>query len=115
MGSGVIPFPPDPIYTATKHAVVGFIRSLAPLLEPQGIGCHAILPGIVDTGLLGEGTADKARALGVPVIDPEEIADAVLGAVQSPKTGGLWLCLAGRPPVRYAFNPVDVLGTSKNE
>jgi len=113
--AGVIPFPPDPIYTATKHAVVGFVRSLAPLLEPQGIGCHAILPGVVDTGLLGEGTADKARSLGVPVIAPEEIADAVLGAAQSPKTGGLWLCLAGRPPSRYAFNPVDVLGTPKPE
>ena len=113
--AGVIAFPPDPIYTATKHAVVGFIRSLAPWLEPQGIGCHAILPGIVDTSLLGEGMADKARTLGVPVIAPEEIADAVLGAARSPETGGLWLCLAGRPPLRYAFNPVDGLGIPETE
>ena len=43
--AGVIAFPPDPIYTATKHAVVGFVRSQAPLLEPTGIKFHAVLPG----------------------------------------------------------------------
>jgi len=108
--AGVIAFPPDPVYTATKHAVVGFIRSLAPWLEAQGIGCHAVLPGVVDTGLLAEGMADQARSLGIPVIDPDEIADAVLGAARSAETGGLWLCLAERPAFRYAFNPIEGLG-----
>ena len=28
--AGLIPFPPDPVYDATKHAVVGLIRSAAP-------------------------------------------------------------------------------------
>src|SRR5436853_6559020 len=31
--AGVIGFAPDPIYTLTKHAVVGLVRSLAPQLE----------------------------------------------------------------------------------
>lgn len=108
--AGVIPFPPDPVYTATKHAVVGFVRSMAPLLSAQGIGCHAILPGVVDTGLLAAGMADQARSLGIPVIPPEEIADAVLTAAGSAESGGLWVCLANRPPSRYDFNPIDGLG-----
>ena len=34
--AGIIPFPPDPVYDLTKHAVVGFIRSVAPTLAGQG-------------------------------------------------------------------------------
>ena len=113
--AGAIAFPPDPIYTATKHAVVGFIRSMAPWLEAQGIGCHAIMPAVVDTGLLAEGMADQARALGIPVIAPEDIAEAVVGAVQSPESGGLWVCLASRPAFRYAFNPIEGLGLPETD
>jgi len=113
--AGVIAFSPDPIYTATKHAVVGFIRSLAPVVEAQGVGCHAIMPGVVDTGLLAPGMADQARTLGIPVIPPEEIAEAVVGAARSPETGGLWLCLANRPAYRYAFNPVEGLGVPNED
>jgi NAD(P)-dependent dehydrogenase (short-subunit alcohol dehydrogenase family) len=113
--AGAIAFPPDPIYTATKHAVVGFVRSMAPWLQAQGIGCHAIMPGVVDTGLLAEGMADQARTLGIPVIAPEEIAEAVVGAVRSPESGGLWVCLANRPAFRYAFNPIDGLGVPETD
>jgi len=108
--AGILPFPPDPVYTATKHAVVGFVRSMAPLLSAQGIGCHAVLPGVVDTGLLGEGMADQARSMGIPIIAPEDIADAVLVAARSSEPGGLFVCLAGRPPARYQFNPIEGLG-----
>ncbi len=113
--AGAIAFPPDPIYTATKHAVVGFVRSMAPWLLAQGIGCHAIMPGVVDTGLLAEGMADQARTLGIPVIAPEDIAEAVVGAAQSPETGGLWVCLANRPAFRYVFNPIEGLGLPETD
>ncbi|MCH2187477.1 SDR family oxidoreductase, partial [Myxococcota bacterium] len=78
--AGVIAFPPDPIYTATKHAVVGFIRSIAPQLLAQNMGCHAILPGAVDTNILQRNVAEEARAHGVQLMAPEIIADAVLKA-----------------------------------
>ncbi|MDG2049215.1 MAG: SDR family NAD(P)-dependent oxidoreductase [Myxococcota bacterium] len=108
--AGVIAFPPDPIYTATKHAVVGFIRSMAPWLSAQGIGCHAILPGAVDTHILQRNVAEEARAHGVELMAPERIADAVLKAAQDPETGGLWLCLPGQAPFRYTFSPIHGLG-----
>ena len=108
--AGVLAFPPDPIYTATQHAVVGFVRSMAPLLEAQGIGCHAIMPGVVNTGLLPDGMVELARAQGIPIIAPEEIAEAVVGAARAEESGGLWICLAGRPAYRYAFTPVDGVG-----
>ena len=62
--AGLIGFPPDPIYTATKHAVVGLVRSLAPPLAARRIDIHAICPGIVDTNILGPGVAARARERG---------------------------------------------------
>ena len=108
--AGVIAFPPDPIYTMTKHAVVGFVRSLAPTLVEKGITCNAILPGVVATSLLSDDFADQARALGIAVIPPEHIAAGVVKAVTDGTTGQLWLCLADREPEAYRFNPVDGLG-----
>ena len=108
--AGVIPFAADPIYTATKHAVVGLVRSMAPVLRDKAITCNAVLPGAVDTNILAEGFAQKARALGVPVCEPEEIAEGVLGAIEGGGSGQLWLCLAGKAPFLYAFTPVPGLG-----
>jgi NAD(P)-dependent dehydrogenase (short-subunit alcohol dehydrogenase family) len=112
--AGVVPFAMDPLYTASKHAVVGFVRSIAPWLEARGIACHAVLPGVVDTNILADGFADKARELGIPVIAPEQIADAVVHAATRETTGGLWVCVAGKPPYAYEFEPVHGLGVPES-
>ncbi|HEY8626846.1 MAG TPA: SDR family NAD(P)-dependent oxidoreductase, partial [Gaiellaceae bacterium] len=47
--AGLVPSPEDPIYTLTKHAVIGFVRSVAPQLEQRGIRINAVAPGFVET------------------------------------------------------------------
>lgn len=108
--AGVIAFPPDPIYTMTKHAVVGFVRSLAPGLIKKQITLNAVLPGAVDTNILGAGFAEKAREMGISMIDPAQIAEGVVHAINEGSTGKLWLCLAGKGPFAYEFAPVPGLG-----
>jgi NAD(P)-dependent dehydrogenase (short-subunit alcohol dehydrogenase family) len=50
---GLYPSYYSPIYTATKHAVVGFVRSVAPwYYHKAGIRVNAICPGVVKTNLL---------------------------------------------------------------
>ena len=49
--AGLTAVPEDPIYAATKHAVVGFVRSVAPVLETRGISINAVCPGFVDTAM----------------------------------------------------------------
>ncbi|KAF2650746.1 NAD(P)-binding protein [Lophiostoma macrostomum CBS 122681] len=50
---GLYPAYASPIYTATKHAVVGFMRSIAPsYYAHDGIRVNAICPGTVKTNLL---------------------------------------------------------------
>lgn len=45
----------SPIYTATKHAVLGFMRAIAPwYFHKKGIRVNAICPGTVKTGLLSQ-------------------------------------------------------------
>ena len=103
--AGLIAFPPDPIYTLTKHAVVGLVRSLAGQLEPKGITINAVCPGIVDTPLIGDGGA-RLKEAGFPVIDPADIAAAVLGCVTGTATGQCVVCQAGAEPVPYQFRDV---------
>ncbi|MCJ1392564.1 hypothetical protein MMC18_005434 [Xylographa bjoerkii] len=43
-----------PIYNATKHAINGFVRSLAPLDKELGIRVTAVAPGVIKTPLWTE-------------------------------------------------------------
>jgi NAD(P)-dependent dehydrogenase (short-subunit alcohol dehydrogenase family) len=43
--AGLTPLPSDPAYTATRHAVVGWVRSAAPALAARGIRLNAVCSG----------------------------------------------------------------------
>jgi NAD(P)-dependent dehydrogenase (short-subunit alcohol dehydrogenase family) len=105
----------DPIYAATKHAVVGFVRSVAPQLAERGIRINAVAPGIVDTPLLGSG-ADELKRAGFPLLRPQEVAHAALLAARSDETGRVWAVQPGREPVQFRFpnvpGPRDEQGAS---
>jgi NAD(P)-dependent dehydrogenase (short-subunit alcohol dehydrogenase family) len=77
-------------YTASKHAVLGLMRSVAAELAGTGVTCNAVCPAYVRsdmtdqtvaniearTGQNGEATLAKMAALG-RLIEPEEVAFAV--------------------------------------
>ncbi len=100
--AGLIPMPSDPLYVLTKHAVVGYARSMAPVLAPRGIRINLICPGIVRTPMT-ESAQLELDAAGFPLMRPEQIADAVLMAARSPETGQAWVCQPGRDPLPFRF------------
>jgi len=104
--AGLIAYSPDPVYAATKHAVVGLVRALAPQLEAKGITINAICPGLVDTPLIGEEGHALAAAANFPLITPEAIAEAVYGRVVGSETGQAFVCQAGREALSYRFGNV---------
>jgi NAD(P)-dependent dehydrogenase (short-subunit alcohol dehydrogenase family) len=104
--AGLIAFAPDPLYTLTKHAVVGLVRALAEPLRGDGITINAVCPGIVDTPILSAEARDAILAAGFPLIEPADIAAAVLGRFAGPQTGEAWVCQHGREPVAYEFRGV---------
>ena len=108
--AGLFGFAADPIYTLTKHAVIGLVRGLAPSLEPRGITINAICPGGVATNIMGPGMAEAARESGVPIMQPAQIADAVVHAITSGKTGRAYVCLLDRDHEEYVFTPITGMG-----
>jgi NAD(P)-dependent dehydrogenase (short-subunit alcohol dehydrogenase family) len=114
--AGVVAAAQDPLYTLTKHAVVGFVRSVAPQLGERGIRIKAIAPGFVDTPLLGEEARARFIAAGFPLLRPEEVAEAVLAAARDERTGEVWVVQPGREPLPFGFpnvpGPRDASGAA---
>lgn len=63
--AGKFGFPLRSPYSAAKWGVVGFTRTLAMELGPDGIRVNAILPGLVDGPRIRSVIRNKAAALGV--------------------------------------------------
>ena len=83
--AGHLGFPGRSAYAASKWAVVGFTKSLALELGPEGIRVNAILPGAVDGPRIRAVIAAKAASLGKPVEDIARIyeSQAAMGSMVS--------------------------------
>jgi NAD(P)-dependent dehydrogenase (short-subunit alcohol dehydrogenase family) len=93
----------DPIYAGTKHFVVGFVRSVAPQLAERGLTINAVCPAVVDTPML-DPIRDRFADSQIVMLQPEQIAEAVLMAARHGSTGQAWTCLPGSPPERFEFH-----------
>jgi NAD(P)-dependent dehydrogenase (short-subunit alcohol dehydrogenase family) len=100
--AGLTTLPSDPVYTLTKHAVVGFVRSVAEQLEPRGIRVNAVAPGIADTPMIA-GIRPLFEQSGFPLLAAEDVARAVLMAARTDATGQVWAVQPGRAPMRFRF------------
>jgi NAD(P)-dependent dehydrogenase (short-subunit alcohol dehydrogenase family) len=100
---GLTPIASDPVYSLTKHAVVGFVRSVAPQLEERGIRINAVCPAWADTALLPPEQKDLFAEADYPLLPPEQIAEAVLLAAGSEETGQAWVVQTGREPLQFRF------------
>jgi len=92
--AGRLGFPLRTPYSASKWAVVGFTKSLAAELGPEGIRVNAIQPGIVAGARIDRVMENKAKARGVTpetmlkealsvvsmrtTVTPQQIADAIV-------------------------------------
>ena len=101
--AGLVGSPLDPVYALTKHAVVGFVRSVAPQLAARGIRINALCPAFTDTPLVAE---ELRGALPAKLIDPSFVAGAALRALHDEQTGRAWIVQLNRiEPFRYPGVP----------
>jgi NAD(P)-dependent dehydrogenase (short-subunit alcohol dehydrogenase family) len=104
--AGLTAIPDDPIYGLTKHAVVGFVRSVAPPLLERGIRAQAVCPGWADTALMDDAFKGDLVERGYRLLQPEGVAEGVWAAYRSEGTGEAWVVQPGREPLVYGFRGV---------
>lgn len=104
--AGLVGIPDDPVYGLTKHAVVGFVRSVAPQLEKRGIRIQAVCPGWADTALTPPAFREELVSRGFRLLQPSDVADGVWAAFKSEGTGEAWIVQPGREPLLYEFKGV---------
>ena len=101
--AGLTGMPGDPAYTATKHAVVGWVRAAAPALAARNIRLNALCPGFTDTVLVD---AELRTALVVPLMEPSFVAEAALRVLEDAETGRAWVVQPNRiEPFRFPGVP----------
>ncbi len=104
--AGLMAMSLDPIYSLTKHAVVGFVRSAAPQLAERGIRINALCPGFADTPIVDRELREWVAEQGIGLISAERVAEAALTAARSEETGQAWVVQPGREPLVYEFRGV---------
>jgi short-subunit dehydrogenase len=83
--AGTTAFAPAGAYAASKHAQLAFSRSLSSALRGSGVAVHSVLPGFVETEGFPQKNVLKSRLMGRFVIQPPQVAEAVLRAVEKGK------------------------------
>jgi NAD(P)-dependent dehydrogenase (short-subunit alcohol dehydrogenase family) len=104
--AGLTGMPGDPIYTGTKHFVVGLVRSVAPELAEDGVRINALCPGFTDTPIVSQALRDYLAENDIPLMTVEDVADGFFAALESGETGQAWVCQPGRAPEEYRFQGV---------
>ncbi len=108
--AGIIGFATDPVYAATKAGVVMFTASLAPLNDELNIRVNCVCPGIVDTPMLErarEAPPEQEEQLAalmrdLPLIQPEEVADAVVEFIHDDSLAGRAMLIRNGMPRELA-------------
>jgi NAD(P)-dependent dehydrogenase (short-subunit alcohol dehydrogenase family) len=77
--AGCMPAPYAAVYSATKYAVIGATESIRFEYAGSGLDFSYILPALVDTELI----SGTGRPRYPPPVQPRDVADAVLRALQT--------------------------------
>jgi len=111
--AGIAATPFDPVYAATKHAVIGLVRSVAGAWAAAGskVTLNALCPGFVRTSIMPDEAWQQVAAMGYAIADATEIAATVEFIARDGRTGMAWIAQAGRKPQLVEFPQVDVVRT----
>ena len=103
--AGLTPVPMDPVYAANKHAVVGLVRSLGPVLEGDGIRINAVCPGFADTAIIAP-IREFLESDGPPIIPVPDVIETALGLFDGEMNGECWFVQAGRESQAFGFRGI---------
>ena len=82
--SGRTAYVGEPVYIATKWALVGLSKALRKEARPAGVRVSVIEPGIVDTPLVRQTPEGAAELAAVRALDPQDVARMVTFVLEQP-------------------------------
>ena len=101
--SGLVPFSRDPVYALTKHAVIGFVRSMAGALEGRGVAISAICPSLTATNLVPPEARPRIIGLGLEILSVDDVAAVVVRSLDERVNGAQWVVWPGQEPHPYEW------------
>ncbi|MFT4799524.1 MAG: NAD(P)-dependent dehydrogenase (short-subunit alcohol dehydrogenase family) [Candidatus Azotimanducaceae bacterium] len=84
--AGIVPYDIDPLYSMSKHAVTGLVRSLKRELAEQDLRINALCPGGIDTEIIPHAQRTDAAEF----MTPEAIADEIINLFLTEESGSTW-------------------------
>jgi len=108
--AGQVPGFPHPLYQASKHAISGFIRSVAPL-DTLGIRVNGVAPGVIKTPLWTD-HPEKMKMVDENVDEwvlPEEVAEAMLRCCEDDAVVGGYVMEVLKGKTRNVSQPTFTL------
>ncbi|KOC61726.1 15-hydroxyprostaglandin dehydrogenase [NAD(+)], partial [Habropoda laboriosa] len=116
-----------PVYTATKHAIIGLSQSLANTNQHEKVGVRVITlcPGLTETALTVDSPnkllsrvmkADFVKNLEqLSIQTPYVVAQGLMSILRYGESGSIWVVENGRTPYEvYVPNPRTLRRTYKN-
>ncbi|XP_047361819.1 uncharacterized protein LOC124953862 [Vespa velutina] len=96
-----------PVYTASKHAVVGFSNVLKNMEEKTGVRVLIMCPGVTETYLFQDVENKFTKLVDIPTAEffqnyPKQTVDnvsqAMMDLIEKGKNGAIWVSEGGQPP-----------------
>ncbi len=79
--ASLIGLPGEAVYCATKHAVLGFSEAVRTEVRGTGVEVTVVMPNLAGTDL----GAGMSPARGQRLLTPQEVADAIVAAIERPR------------------------------
>lgn len=99
--AGLIPSYPTPLYNATKHALLGFVKSMKPADEEENVKVCALCPGAVSTPLWADPALKEQFPIQEKAMPAERVADVLMRLVQEGKyRGGSIITLSSKDEIK---------------
>ena len=112
--AGLSESPINPLYAATKHAVIGLVRSVAPSVAEHGITVNALCPTFIHTPILGE-AIPFISDLGVAILQPERVAEVAELVLLRGGTGQAWPVVPHGEPSPFVFPALPSIMIDPNQ
>ncbi len=94
-----------PAYVASKAAIIGLVRSLARSLGPDGVRVNGISPGVTETPMIANYSAEHRAA---------QVARAPLGHIASPAEIASVACFLMSDGARYMTGEIVIVNGGAN-